>query len=66
MVIKMTGQDKELPENMYEIWCDNVIPVEAEIITPDEAKQCWLMKAEYIMPLDKYKAIYKAYTNKGE
>ena len=66
MVIKMKGQDKELPGNMYEIWCDNVIPVETEIITPDGVKSCWLMKAEYILPLDKHKAIYKAYANKGE
>ena len=63
MVIKMTNANKELPGNMYEIWCDNAIPIETEIVTPSGTKKCWLMKAEYILPLDKYKAIYKGYTH---
>lgn len=57
----MSKADRELENGMYEIWCDNVIPIETEIVTPNGTKQCWLMKAEYIMPLDRYKAIYKAY-----
>jgi len=65
-MIIMKDEDKEIGNGMYEIWCDNALPIESEILTKDGARLCWLMKAEYIMPLDKYKAIYKAYTNKGE
>lgn len=63
--IKLTNADKELPNNTYEIWCDNALPIEAMIAKKDgNMIYAWLSKAEYILPLDKYKAVYKGYWNK--
>jgi hypothetical protein len=64
MVNKIVSTNKELEDGTYEIWCDNVVLTELEIITSKGAKRCWLVKAEYDTNGDNYRAIYKPYNTK--
>lgn len=62
MLYKMTNEDYINDYGEYIIYIDNALPLEMEIVDKDgNAKNCWLKKADYILPLDKYKAIYRAY-----